>query len=199
MATFVFESGLVYYITVLAMLDAGVQGPLTMIIGALTLASYPLINRMARRRGKKPVMQIGFVLFALTFLAIAILGLWGINSYIILGLIVLLAPFSQANFGILPQVITADCAAYNRKKTGRDHAGMFVAANYFVAKIGYSVATILFTSLLLFGKDVGNDQGIRMAVLVAAGLTLGGLLAISRYDEKEILSYTREDTEREPA
>ncbi|MBI9102090.1 MAG: MFS transporter [Spirochaetales bacterium] len=195
LATTMFESGLVYFITVLALKEAGVQGPLTTVIGVLTLASYPLINKLSKTKGKKKVMQLGYFLFMLTFLSISVLGLWGINSWFFLGAVVLFAPFSQAAFGILPQVITADCAAWDLHKSGEDHSGMYMAVNGMFAKIGGSLATILFTSFLLLGKDAGNDMGIRVAVIFGAVLSGLGILIMSRYNEKEILSYNKDEAQ----
>ena len=194
-ATFMFESGLIFFITVLAVRETSLQGPLTTVIGALTLASYPLINFLSKSKGKKVVMQIGFLLFAATFIVIGFLGLWGINTWILLGAIVLLAPFSQAAFGILPQVVTADCAAYARHKSGEDQSAMYMAVNGMFVKFGAAVATIIFTSFLLLGKDIGDDLGIRVAVFFGAALAAIGVFVISKYDEKEITSYSREQSE----
>lgn len=196
-ATYIFETGLIYYIIVLALLDEGVQGPLTIVIGALTLGSYPLINKFAKKHGKRPVMIIGFALFAITFVIISMLGLWGVNPYILLGALALVVPFSQAAFGILPGVMTADCAAYDLKINKEDHSGMYVAATGFSSKLGGSIATILFTSFLIFGKDVHDDLGIRIAALFAGGLSIIGILTMLKYNEKRILSYAKEDNSNE--
>lgn len=191
-ATYFFETGLIYYITVLALLDEGVQGPLTTVIGILTLASYPLINKMAKKVGKKPVMLLGFVLFMLTFLVVSALGLWGIDPWILLVIVAVLIPFSQAAFGILPGVMTADCAAYDLHKNKEENSGMYVAAMGFSAKLGGSIATILFTSFLLLGKNRGDDLGIRVGAVFAAILSVIGIITMLRYNENKILSYAKE-------
>lgn len=191
-ATYIFETGLIYFITVLALLNENVQGPLTTAIGVLTLLSYPLINKIAKKHGKRPVMIIGFALFTATFLVISALGLWGINPYILLIFMAALVPFSQAAFGILPGVMTADCAAYDMHRNKEDNSGMYVAAMGFSAKLGGSIATILFTSFLLLGKDVHDDLGIRVAAVFAGVLSVIGIITMLRYNEKEILSYAKE-------
>lgn len=190
-ATFIFETGLIYYITVLALQKESVQGPLTTVIGAMTLACYPIINIIAKKKGKKPVMIIGFGLFALSFVVITCLGLGGTDPWILLSLVVLLSPFSQAAFGILPGVITADCAAQDLHRTKVDKSGMYIAATGFSQKLGGSIATIIFTSLLLFGKDVGDDLGIRLATVFGAILACAGLLFMKFYNEQEILKHTK--------
>ncbi len=188
-ATYIFETGLLYYITVLALLDESVNGLLTTVIGVFTLLSYPFINKFAKKYGKRPVMVIGFILFALTFLVISLLGLGGVNPYILLGGMVFLVPFSQAAFGILPTVMSADCAAYDTYKTSEDKSGMYLAAMGFSLKLGGSIATILFTSFLLMGKDVGDDFGIRFGAIFGIGLAVIGIIAMLFYNEKEILTY----------
>lgn len=191
-ATYFFETGLIYYITVLALLNEDVQGPLTTAIGVLTLLCYPLINKMAKKTGKKPVMIIGFVLFMLTFLVVSALGLWDINPWILLVIVAILIPFSQAAFGILPGVMAADCADYDLYKNKQKNSGMYVAAMGFSSKLGGSLATILFTSFLLLGKNKGDDLGIRAGAIFAAVLSLIGIITMLRYDEKKILLYAKE-------
>lgn len=190
-ATAMFEAGLIYYVTVLAVLEAGVQGPLTTIIGVLTLACYPLIAKTAKTLGKGWVLKVSLVLFALSFCVISLLGTGGIHPYVMFGMLIVLSPFAQAGFGILPQVVTSDCAAYDQYKSGEDHAGMYIAANGFFRKLGSTLGVLLFTSFLLFGKDVGHDLGIRIATSFGAVVCVLGFLFMLRYDEKEILSYNR--------
>ena len=190
-ATAMFETGLIYYVTVLAIMDASSQGPLTTLVGALTLACYPLIARFSKTHGKSWVLKVNLTLFFLTFCVITLLGLGDISPYILFALVILLSPFAQAGFGILPQVMASDCAAYDQYKSGEDHAGMYIAANGFSRKLGNTIGVLLFTSLLVFGKDVGDDMGIRMATMVAAAFAVIGLLFLLRYDEKEVLSYNR--------
>lgn len=195
-STYIFETGLIFYITVLALKNEGIQGPLTTVIGILTLLSYPLINKLAKKSGKKVIMIIGFILFGLTFMVIAGLGMKGLNVNFMLGIIAVLAPFSQAAFGILPGVITADCADYDRYKSGVNKSGMYMAVNVFSQKVGGTIATIIFTGFLLLGKDVRDDLGIRLAVIFAAVICIMGVISIFKYDEKEILSYAEEYREK---
>ncbi len=191
-ATFMFETGLIYYITVLALQSESVLGPLTSAMGVLTIACYPFINLFSKKKGKKPVMMIGFALFAISFLTVSVLGLGDIDPWFLLAALVLLSPFSQAAFGILPAVITADCAAQDLHDTNIDKSGMYIAATGFAQKLGGSIATIIFTSLLLFGKDVGDDFGIRLIAVAGIVLVMLGMVIISRYDEKSVLEHAKE-------
>ena len=144
------------------------------------------------------MLKVSLVLFAMTFCVISVLGLGGVHPYAMFALLILLMPFAQAGFGILPQVVTSDCAAYDQYRSGEDHAGMYIAANGFFRKVGGTLGVLLFTSFLLLGKDVGNDLGIRMATTFGAVICVAGFLFLLRYDEQEILSYNRA-LERDPA
>ena len=189
-ASTIFESGLIYFITVLALKGAGLQGTLTTIIGALTLACYPLVAKLSKNRGKAWVLKVSLLMFAATFGVITFYGIGELNVYWLFAAVVVLSPFAQASFGILPQVVTSDCAAWDQYKSGEDHAGMYIAANGFFRKVGGTLGMLLFTSFLLFGKDVGNDMGIRYATVFAAVMAVLGMLLMTRYDEREILTYT---------
>lgn len=186
-ATYMFETGLIYFITVLARQEESLLGPLTIIIGIITLVTYPFINRIAKRKGKKSLMLSGFILFLITFVLILLLNDTMLFTYVVLGLIVLLVPLPQAIFTVLPMVIGADCATYTLKKTGVDRSGMYVASGGFVTKLGSSIAMILFTSFLLLGKDINNDMGIKTAVIFGACISLLGFFLMCRYNEKQVM------------
>lgn len=192
-STYIFESGLIYYITVLARYKASAQGPITTVVGAITFASYPLMNIFSKRWGKKSVLRIGFVLFTLMFAAISLLGVSFIPIWLAMGLVILFAPIPQSIFGALPNAITADCAAWDRAETGEDSSAMYVAVNGFVHKLGATLATLVFTSMLLFGKDVGDDLGIRIAAIAGGVMSVLGLVIMKAYNEKKIMTYVEKD------
>lgn len=195
-ATYMFETGLIYFITVLAKEKESLLGPLTVVIGVLTLLSYPLINKWAKVKGKKSLFLVAFSIFTATFLFIFLLNGQAPFTYIILSCVVLLVPLPQAIFTILPFVIGADCANYDYKTTGVDRAGMYVAASGFVTKLGSSLAMILFTSFLLLGKDIDHDLGIRLAVLFGGVISIVGLLFMRKYNEKKIIATSQEVTSK---
>lgn len=189
LATTMFEAGLIYYLTVMAMQDAKTQGPLTTIIGVITFISYPFLNKFSKSLGKKNIMRFGFILFFLLFVAISMLGISFIPFWLAIGLVIIFAPLPQSIFGVLPNAITADCASWDKNKTGEDSAGMYFAANGFVRKLGQTLGALLFTSLLLFGKDIGHDMGIRMAAVFGALFSIVGFIIMKFYNEKKMLSY----------
>ena len=191
LATQFFEGGLIYFIVVLAQKDANMQGPLSVIIGVITLISYPFVNYFAKKYEKIKLVKLGFVLFLLMFACLSIMGFWGIPIYIILALVVIFAPLPQSIFGMLPGAMGADCAAWGEANTNENVTGMYMAMGGFVAKIASTLNTILFTSLLLFGKDIGDDLGIRLVTIIGGILCVIGFGFACKYNEKEVMSYTK--------
>lgn len=197
-ATSIYEAGLIYYITVLARQAEHVQGIVAVIIGLLTLACYPSVNLSAKKYGKRALLQFSLCLFATAFLVTSLFGLFENSFLLLVTILVIISPFAQASFGILPQVITSDCAAYDASRTQQDHAGMYMAANGFFAKVGRSIGAILLTSLLLLGKDIGDDLGIRLAAACGGLVALIGALLLTRYNEDEVMTYTHMQTIKPP-
>jgi len=186
-ATVIFESGLMFFVTVLAVLSEGVAGTLTTVIGAVTLGMYPIINKLTKTKGRKFVLLASFISYIVTFVAISIMSP-NPNPWLYLGIILLVAPFSQAGFGILPVIIASDNADHMIRHTGEDMTGMYMATSGFFRKLGSTIALVALTSFLVLGKEVGDDLGIRVAVYFAAALSLIGFFIMKGYNEKEVMS-----------
>lgn len=189
-STFIFESGLIFFVTILAVLDKSLLGILTIVIGAITVAMYPLINKLAKSKGRKFVLMASFVSYFVTFGVLTFMNP-NPSPWVYLSIILVVAPFSQAGFGILPVVIASDNADYMKKHTGIDMTAMHMGVSGFFRKLGATVAMVLFPSFLVLGKEVGADIGIRYAVIFAAILSLIGFLIMRGYDEKEVMKYNK--------
>ncbi len=74
MALSIISSGLLYFVTVLLNLPESDSGALMGTMVLTSLVFYPLINWLAHRWGKKPVVLISFALLSLFFVAIFFLG-----------------------------------------------------------------------------------------------------------------------------
>jgi GPH family glycoside/pentoside/hexuronide:cation symporter len=131
-----------------------------------------------------------FISYAITFGIISIMSP-SPSPWLYIGLVLIATPFAQAAFGILPVVVASDNAIYSKHETGEDMNGMFMAVSGFFRKLGSTIATILFTSFLVLGKDIGDDMGIRVAVIFAGVLSIIGLLIMSSYNEKEVMKYEK--------
>ncbi len=184
----IFQTGTVYYTTVLLKLPESWVTTITFLVGILSFACYSGVNLTAKKIGKKSLMNWGFILLSIAFIYCSIMGYLPLGKEIQGYLLVLIISFPMAIFGILPNAIVADIAEYDAFKTGANKEAMFFGARTFMSKVGQMLSMIIFSSFLLLGKDVGHDLGIRMTAVLAAILCLLALFLFLKYNEKAILS-----------
>ena len=98
-------------------------------------------------------------------------------------ILVAVAAFPMAIFGILPQAMVADISESDAKKTGENREGMFYAARTFAFKLGQSVSMLLFTALATIGT---NGMGYRIVAAASSALALIGGCILIFYNEKKI-------------
>lgn len=194
LALTILQTALIYYVTVLLRQQEQFYSVLFIIMAVVSFACYPAVNLIARRTGKKILIVIGFIIFTIVFAMTSLFGLpWVPLPLTVQGyLLVTIGAVSLAIFGILPNAIVADIAEHDALKTGSHREGIYYGARTFMQKIGQMIAMLIFTSLLVLGKDVGDDLGVRVSGLVAAGFCLGGLYLFTLYNEKRVLSETLE-------
>ena len=194
LALTILQTALIYYVTVLMRQQEQFYSLLFIVMAVVSFACYPAVNLIARKTGKKKMIVGAFIVFSVVFGLTSILGMpWVPLSLTTQGyLLAVLGGIPLAAFGILPNAILADIAEHDALKTGSHREGIYYGARTFMQKIGQMIAMLVFTSLLILGRDVGDDLGIRLSGLVAAIFCLGGLLLFSRYNEKKVLSETAE-------
>lgn len=185
MALSIISSGILYFVTVLLGLPESKGGVLMGVMVVVSLVFYPLINFLAARWGKKPVVLISFALLSLIFVAIYFLGKFPASPNTQIYTLVICAAFPLASLGILPNAILAEIAQEDAKKTGENREGMFFAVKYFFVKMGQTLGIALFAFLTIYGKDPGNDYGLRLNGLCGFALCVLALLFFSRFREHE--------------
>jgi len=183
----IFQSSLLYYITILLKLPESMFGVLFMGLGVGSFLFYVPINIIAKKIGKKTLLIIAFCLFLLVYAYGSILGTLPIDTTIQAYLLVLLAAIPMAVFGILPNVVVADIAEYDARKTGIRREGMFFGTRTFMSKIGQMISMLLLSGLLLSNGDVSNEMSIRFTAITAAVFCAIGLVLLLMYNEKKIL------------
>ncbi|MFC1226061.1 MFS transporter [Pedobacter sp. BG31] len=179
----IISSGLLFFCTVLLGLPESEGGKF---MGAMVMASllfYPLINFGSAKIGKKPFVLLAFGMLCLIFVTIFFLGKLPFGPYTQIYILVLSASFPLAALGILPTAILADIAQRDTLKTGENHEGMFFAVKYLFVKLGQTLGIAIFAMLTIYGKDPGNDYGLRLNGVVGFGLCLIALLVFSRFKE----------------
>ncbi|MCP5502140.1 MAG: MFS transporter [Leptospiraceae bacterium] len=184
-------TGLLYYITVLLGLNASMMGALLPIMVVLSFLFYPLVNVLAKKLGKKILINGSFLFMALIFSSIYFFGKisflsneWQAYTFTILYSI----PISF--LGILPNAVLADIAEHDALKNGVRQEGMFFAARTLMQKFGQTFGVLVFAALTTFGKDKGDDLGVRISGIIGFLLCLFAGLYFFKYQEKELLEET---------
>jgi GPH family glycoside/pentoside/hexuronide:cation symporter len=185
MALSIISSGLLYFITVLLGLPESKGGLLmgVMVLGSLVF--YPLINWLAGRWGKKPVVLFSFGLLSFIFVGVYFLGKLPASPLVQIYALVICAAFPLASLGILPNAILAEIAQKDAAETGENREGMFFAVKYFFVKLGQTLGIALFAFLTIYGKDPGHDRGLRLNGICGFVLCILAFLFFSRFREKD--------------
>ncbi|MBQ3879329.1 MAG: MFS transporter, partial [Oscillospiraceae bacterium] len=192
-AVTLFQTGLADFETHLMGIESSNTFLLTVLMTVISLALYPVINRLAPRIGKKRIIVVGFFTYAIVFFLTAICGTglgWGI-------LIAGAAGIPMAILGILPQACVADVSELSTLETGEDRSGMFFAARTFAMKLGQALSMVIYTSVTV-SKIAENGESFvaasqyRTAAVIATVACLIGAILFLFYSEKKILGRIEE-------
>lgn len=184
----IFQTGNVYYATVLLGMDETAVTLITAATGILAFLLYPLVNRLSKSLGKKRLCLFAMVLLTIAYVYCTFLGVMPLPAIVQVVVFVLLAGIGFAIFGILPNAICADTARNDAVRTGKSREGLFFAVQTFMSKMGQMIAMVLFSSILLLGKEPGHDLGIRLTGAAAAAIGVVALAIFSRYREEPELA-----------
>ncbi|WP_044916231.1 MFS transporter [Butyrivibrio sp. WCE2006] len=174
-----FQTGLAFYETQLMEIEDTWTFVLTATMTLISVMLYPMVNILAKKISKKPLIIIGFFSYCCVF---AIAGLcqkglyWGF-------IIAVVAAVPMAILGILPQACVADVAELTRLQTGEDRSGMFFAARTFAFKMGQAIAMVTFTSITVSQ----TKMSYRVTAFVALITCFIGACIFFTFDEKAIL------------
>ena len=196
-----FNTAQVYYITnLLALSDAWVTIVTVISIG-VGVATYPLVNILARKVGKKPLLLGACTVYVLLYGAIysykTVIGLIGGPAFAILIGLVIAMPIAVTN--IIPSSMFADLAQYDSIKSGKNRAGMFLAARNFCNKLCQSVVAIICALLLGKGMDgtgAATSEGIRSTALVATIFVGLAFMIYLFYNDREVVETIRRSEEK---
>lgn len=197
-----FQSCIMYYVTTLMGLpETSSVGILAIsIVGSLLL--YPVVNKWAKKKGKRIPIIIGCIVFTLAEFAICFMSDLKVNPMILAcGLAVFVSlPFAVLN--ILPGSMMADVIKYDTILSGVNQEGVFGAARSFVTKVGTSIAMMIVPSLTVIGAAAGENigrTGLKLTALVGGGFCLIAIIAFAMYREKEVLSVVKKGSKEKTA
>jgi glycoside/pentoside/hexuronide:cation symporter, GPH family len=161
-AVTIITSGLMYFVTVLLRLEEKMGNTLMMTMVGVSFLFYPVVNYLAKKIGKKIIVIVSLFILSGVFLGIYFLGKGTMNPELQIYLLLMVAAIPLASLNILPNAILAEIIEKDTLDTGANKEGIYFAVRYFFVKIAQTVGIALFSMFLLYGKDVGNDFGIRL-------------------------------------
>jgi GPH family glycoside/pentoside/hexuronide:cation symporter len=192
MAVAIITASLLYYVTVLLNLEEAVGFRLVAVMVAVSISSYPLVNWMVGKYGKKPLVIFAFMFMGILFACIYFLGKFPISNSAEGYILVILFALPLAFLHIVPPVILAEIADVDGKKTGQRKEAMFYAVRYIFMKGGQAFGYALFALLILYGKDPGNEMGIRMTGVIGFLLSfVAGSIFFLGFNEKKLNEDTK--------
>ncbi|PIU61537.1 MAG: hypothetical protein COS84_11130 [Armatimonadetes bacterium CG07_land_8_20_14_0_80_40_9] len=159
------------------------------------LLSFPVINIISKKFGKKAIFNLTMLSISILLSSIFFIGKIELpislkfQAYILM--ILMGPPF--AGFLVLPNAIIADIIDYDEKLTGLRREGVYYGVQAFVIKVGVSLATFVAGLIMgYFGKNVGHDLGIRLLGPTAAFFIFIALIVFQFYPLEEKRETTAE-------
>ena len=178
-------SGLMYFVTVLLGLKESIGNTLMMTMVLVSFVFYPFVNYLSPRIGKKNIVLISLLILSSVFLGVYFLGKFSISPEIQIFSLIVIVAIPVASLNILPNAILADIIEQDRKETGHNKEAIYFAVRYFFVKIAQTFGIALFAMLLIYGKDVGNDLGIRLNGILGFSLCLLAAFIFTRFKENK--------------
>jgi GPH family glycoside/pentoside/hexuronide:cation symporter len=179
----IITSGLLYFVTVLLGLPESIGNKLMIAMVLCSFIFYPIVNILSIRIGKKPIVIVSLLLLSLVFGGIYFLGKPEVDPYTQIFSLILVASIPVASLNILPVAILAEVIAKDTIQTGSNKEAMYFAVRFFFVKIAQSLGMGLFAMLLIYGKDIGHDTGIRLNGILGFGLCVIAAIIFSRFQE----------------
>jgi GPH family glycoside/pentoside/hexuronide:cation symporter len=187
----IIETGLLYYVTVLARKEETYVSTVLITMLVSSFVAYPLVNFLAKRRSRKALIQAAFLLLSVPFGIIFFIGKIPVSEEALIFTIGVFAGAPAAFLGILPNTVVADISELDTLETGVNKEGMYFAARTTLMKLGQTLGIIVFAALLTFGKEPGADMGVRLSGLAGVALCITAMIIFSPYDERGTLEKIR--------
>ena len=192
MAVAIISSGMLYYLRVLLDLKEAMGSTVFGLMIIVSLLFYPLVLHVSKFVQKKILISTGLISLGCIFLGICFLGKLPFRPEAQIYLFALLASVPVAILGIIPYAIIAEIAQLDSLRTGLRKEGMYFAVRNFFYKLGMTAGIMCFTILTLWGKDPGDDLGIRLNGIFGFVLCVVGGLVFLTFKEKKIIAEINE-------
>lgn len=176
-------SGLMYFVTVLLGLNESMGNALMMTMVLVSFLFYPVINYLSPRTGKKVIVLASLLILGVVFLGIYFLGKVSISPEAQIYSLIAIVAVPLASLNILPNAILSEIIEKDKRDTDQNKEAIYFAVRYFFVKIAQTFGIALFAILLNYGKDVGNDLGIRLNGILGFALCFLAALVFTRFKE----------------
>lgn len=176
--------GISYIVTALMGLGEGDVGLIVAPSLVIAILSFPLIQRIASKKGKKFTVILSLVLLSAVFFLIPSIGHWPFGiSLVFQGRILMgLAGIPAATLFALPNAMIADLVDYDEKVTGSRREAMYFGMQGLMLKFAIALSAFFLGFLLkTFGYSSAEPMGILLLGPIAGVFVLVGLLIFSRY------------------
>lgn len=181
----IITSGLMYFVTILCQLPKTTGNKLMITMVLVSLVFYPVINILARKIGKKIMVVVCFLLLSLVFLGVYYLGRLNFSPTLQIFSLITFAAVPFAALNILPNAILAEIVERDVEETGENKEAIYFAVRYFFVKIAQTFGIAVYSMLLIYGKEVGDDEGIRLNGLLGFVLCIVAGAVFTRFREKK--------------
>ncbi|MGN0543523.1 MAG: MFS transporter [Acutalibacteraceae bacterium] len=191
-----FQACIMYYVTSLLGLPEESSVLILAVSIAGSLLMYPIINKWAKKKGKRIPIILGCIVFTAAEFAICFADSLPGEPMPKALVFALFVSFPFAVLNIIPGSMMADIIEYDTVKTGVNQEGVFGAARSFITKIGTSLAIMIVPSLTVIGAGEGENigrTGLMLTALVGGLFCLGAVVAFALYREKEVFSVIKKD------
>lgn len=180
------SSSLLYVLTVLLGLEESLGGAVMGLLVVVSLLFYPTVGGLVKKLGKKPLVVSSLLLQGVLLLCVYFFGRLPLAPETQIFTFAVLAAIPAAYLGILPYAIIANLAERDTDQTGQQKEAMYFAARNFSTKMGQTVGIMIFAILTIFGKDPGNDLGIRLSAIFGGLLCIvAGIVFIGFHEERD--------------
>ena len=184
-AVTIITSGLLYFITVLLQLPESLGNKLMITMVLVSFIFYPIVNYLAKKIGKKKIVIGSLVLLSGIFLGIYFLGKFPMDPKTQIYGLIALAAIPLASLNILPNAILAEIIEKDSRDTKENKEAIYFAVRYFFVKIAQTFGIALFSMFLIYGKDVGNDFGIRLNGILGFVLCFAASIIFLKFKEEK--------------
>lgn len=180
----IIQAGLLYFVTILLRLPEEMGNKLMMVLVGVSFVFYPIIGPVTRKIGMKVIIAGSLIMLGCVFVCLAMLGKIDWSPEVQIYTAIALAAIPMATLNILPMALLAEIIERDSQETKVNKEAMYFAVRYFFVKLAQTAGFALFASLLIYGKDVGNDFGIRLTGYVGCALCVAAGLYFFRFKQK---------------